>query len=351
MNSPEQIVKQCRDASYGDYPWDLLLANIAEWVGGDKAILMHKAGVSGYNLSTSYNHDPDIERLYNQRYFHLDPRAEPSLKFDVGSAYTSQQIVPNSSYSDTEYYQDITLGGDIKDSVHGVISDDFTLGRRAISIQRGFKSEFFDQASLEKLRFVMSHLRRAFTNSLRLVPILARHEAADVLVFGLIDPAFHLHMVDGSESQPEEIFRIDPAIPRLVVNDETLAAALPDIIRRAGRGHRSTIRLANSNFSLSPVPRALEWIDRKEVALFVISAPGPVADTRLFATAFGLTDRESQILQQLVATQDREQICRELKISSETLRWHIKNILSKCGHSNGVDLVHAARNNVLSNRP
>ena len=328
MISSDQIVKLCRDASYGDYPWNLLLENIAEWIGGDKAILMHKTSITGYNLSTSYNHDPDVERLYNEHYFQFDPRAQPSLRFPVGVAYTSQQIVPNDSYSDTEYYSNITLRGDIKDSVHGVISDDFGLGRRAISIQRGFKSDFFDQSHLEKLKFVMSHLQSAFSNSLRLVPVLAQHDSADVLVYGLIDATFHLHLVRGPERQPEKFFRIDPVGPRLVVNDETLAATLPDAIRRAASGHRSTIRLAHSDLSLTPAPRALEWINRKEVALFVISAPAPAADTRLFSAAFGLTEREGQILDQLVATQNRGEICRELNISSETLRWHIKNILS-----------------------
>lgn len=350
MHNSDKIAKLCHDASYGDYPWDQLLKAITEWVGGDRAMLMHKTSVNGYNPSISYNHDPDIEKLYNEHYFYLDPRAQQSLTFDVGEAHTGQQIVPNDSYSHTQYYSDITLRADVKDSVHGVISDDPELGRRAISIQRGFKSEFFDEADLEKLKFVMSHLNRAFRNSLRLVPVLARHESPDVHVYGLLNPAFHLHMVDGPELRSEEFLTIDLVGQRLLVNHETLAAALPNAIRRAAMGHRSNIHLANSDFSLAPAPLALEWIDQQEVALFVISAPAPAADTGLFATAFGLTHKESQVLDQMVATQDRGRICRELNISNETLRWHIKNILSKSGHSNGADLVNAARNNVLSKR-
>lgn len=351
MISSDQIAKLCRDAAYGDYPWGRLLGNIAEWVGGDRAMLFHSTSVTGYNHSISYNHDPEMEKLYNERFFHLDPRAPVCMNFKVGETYTGQQIVPNESFKHTEYYSEVTLKADVKDSVHGVISDDPELGRRAISVQRSFKSEFFGKADLEKLSFIMSHLDQAFRDSLRVAPILAQHDASQALAYGLIDPALHLHFFDGTELRPEEFLHIDPTGQRLMVANEALASILPGAIRDAARGRRHNIRLASSLLSLAPAPLALGWTGLDEIAFFIMSKPELAADASLFSAAFKLTQREGQILDQLLINQDRERICGRLSISNETLRWHIKNMLSKCGYSNGADLVHAALHNNLSNCP
>lgn len=349
MISSDQIVKLCRDASYGDYPWDSLLGNIAEWVGGDRAMLLHSTSVAGYNHSISYNHDPEMQKSYNEHYCHLDPRAQKSLKLNVGETYTGQQIVPNQNFKHTEYYSEVTLKADVKDSVHGVISDDPELGRRAISIQRGFNSDFFGTGDLEKLRFILSHLDQAFRDSLRVAPILARHDASRALVYGLVDPALHLHFFDGPEFRPEQFLQIDPIGQRMLVANEALALVLPAAIREAARGHRKNIRLTSSFLSLTPAPHALGWTGLDELAFFVVSAPEPDADASLFSAAFSLTRKESEILDQMLINQDRERICRQLNISTETLRWHIKNILSKCGCSSGAELVNAARQNNLAN--
>lgn len=349
MINSDQIAILCRNASYGDYPWDRLLADIAEWVGGDRAMFLHSTTGGGYNHSLAYNHDPELQKLYNEHYCYIDPRAQKSLNFQVGETQTGQQILPNESFKHTQYFSDVTVRADVKDSVHGVISDDSELGRRAISIQRSFKSEFFGEAEVEKLKFVMPLLDQAFRDSLRVAPILARQEASQALVYGLIDPGLHLHFFDGQDFRPDETLHIDPISHKLLVANEMLGRVFPDLIREAAGGRRHRIRLANSTMSLTPVPFALGWVGVDEVAFFVMSKPEIMADAKLFASAFGLTQREGQILNQLLINPDREEICAQLGISNETLRWHIKNMLSKSGYATGTDLIHAARHNNLSN--
>ena len=66
------------------------------------------------------------------------------------------------------------------------------------------------------------------------------------------------------------------------------------------------------------------------------------ADTSPQAGAFGLTNREREILNLVVRGMTDLQIARELFISTKTVSWHVGNLLDKTGTGNRTELAAAA---------
>ena len=351
MRGLTEIVKLSRDASYGEYPWDMLLRDMTEWMGGSSAMFLHHAGSRGYNETISHSHDPVFVKMYNDHYSHLDPRAQASMKLAVGDTTTGQSITTNKRISHTMYYNDISLRADVKDSVHGVIADDLELGRRAISIQRGFKNDFFEAEQAAILKLAIPYLRQAMRDSLRLARVIAKEQSSEPFIYGLIDPGLQIQCFDNGKYSMKAVLDVDIDMvrQRLGVRNKQLARALPDAVRRASRGHSCTIRLEKSVLSLSRAPSALGWIGLKETAFFMVTEPKRHTGAKLFSTAFQFTAREAEILDFMLSHETRAEICDRLNISNETLRWHIKNMLSKTGHAKAHELVYDVSHNDLSN--
>lgn len=349
MVALDEIERLCRDASYGEYEWASLLEKIAEHLNGDSSMLMHRAGHCGYNESLSYNHDPYIADLYNHKYYQSDPRAQRSLRLKVGQVSTGQQIVPNSEFQHTAYYSDITLAANVKDSLHGVITDDDEFGRRAISIQCGFKNDFFDRYDLSKIQSVMPHLASAMRDSVRLTRITTARVASDSLFYGLIDPAFNMHFFDRPDAIPLAGLKEDLALSGATVTGGSRAKAISTAIKGAAAGKRCTLQLTKYQLALDNIPPALDWAGLDRTALFVVSKRKMSENPLLFTDAFGLTVREADILNLLIQLEDRTLVCAQAAISHETLRSHIKNILSKTGYDRMSKLASAISNNDLVN--
>lgn len=349
MGALNDIEKLCRDASYGEYEWDSLLRDISDYLHGNSSMLLHHAGNNSYNETLSHNHDPSITDLYNQQYARFDPRSKQSLELKPGQICTGQQIVSNSEYQDTAYYSDITLAANVKDSLHGVIADDDEFGRRAISIQCGFSSDFFGEADLAKLRLIMPHLQSALRDSLRLTRILASSQVPNSLFYGLIDPGFNLHFFDSQNAKNLADFKEDLTLSRAGVSGGSRAKAVSSAIQRAAEGRRCTIQLNRYQLSLDKIPAALGWTGLNKMALFIVSERQASKDVSVFSTAFGLTRRESEILNLLAHTEDKSVVCEQAEISYETLRWHLKNILAKTGYNRTSKLLSAISQNDLIN--
>ncbi len=64
----EQLAQRCEAASLGEYAWARLLQDIAEWVGGSKAMLLGMPDNGPYRHALDWNHDPAAIARYNTHY-------------------------------------------------------------------------------------------------------------------------------------------------------------------------------------------------------------------------------------------------------------------------------------------
>ncbi|WP_340588451.1 helix-turn-helix transcriptional regulator [Erythrobacter alti] len=353
QTSVEAVKRTCEAAAFGDTAWTDVLKQVAASMGGIRGILLGGNDAGSYSYSCTFNIDEDVARSYNHHYNRFDPRAAPSMRVPVGETRLGQALVPNSSIAKTEYFDAISRAGDIADSVFGVISNDLEMGRRTISLQRGFSQEFFGRNEAAKLRELLPALDAAMRNSLRVTRALADDRGGSDILYGLLDPSLDLHLLAGGEPGSQYRFgKCEIAGGRLVCGNREIMAAIRHAAERARQGISTTLRHGSASFRFDPVPPAIAWYCAGSDQVFLTIAREVSAgqhDFAIFGESFGLTPKEALVLDSLAQTDTVPQAAQILGISVETARWHVKNICAKTGHPGAQKLVEAARANDLSN--
>ena len=137
-----------------------------------------------------------------------DPRLVYDIRGGVFGRFTplhgaevGQKYVRNESVAKTEYFQAINLDSDVKDSVHGIIANDPEIGRRSLSIQRGFREEFFAEAEAERLAVILPTLERAMKDSIRVARSVAGHMSGEGYCYMVVDRARRVVFADSSQGQ------------------------------------------------------------------------------------------------------------------------------------------------------
>lgn len=99
---------------------------------------------------------------------------------------------------------------------------------------------------------------------------------------------------------------------------------------------------------IGPLPRLREHIERAQGSNGATILPDPHASLRercdRFAAHFGLTARETDVLQLIAAGRDVPYIEGELVLAKSTVKTHIKHIYEKCGVSSRQDLLDLIQN-------
>ena len=353
MTGSQDIGAMCDAAAFGEAEWPALLRAIAAEVDGVRGILLGGNGAGSSSHSSVWNHDPDVAAAYNSHWNRMDPRAAPSLAVPAGEVALGQALTPNGAIANSEYFQAISVKGDIADSVFGVITDDLELGRRSISVQRSFAQDFFGGEEARRLRAILPGLERAMRSSLRLARVLAQDRAEDCIMYALLDPGLGLHFPDGREASEEWRWGA------LAIAGERLACATPELAEAVR--HAIATALAGGSVALSagpvtlrfdPVPEALHWYCEGDAHVFLTVSRNVAArhgEFALFAESFGLTPREAEMLAAIAHAQTLREAASELGIAYETARAHVKNICAKTGHAGMRPLVEAALANDLTN--
>lgn len=355
---------QCRETALGDLPWETLLANICDWLGGDRAMMMYAAHGEPYKASFSHNHDMSVLAKYNENYNGSDPRMPFSKLTRPGMTRTGQQYVPNSEIKDTDYFNVISINTDICDSVHSVIMDSPILGRQAISVRRGFKNEFFESSSTDQMQALLPYLTDAYQYSIRVSGRLDPHFKNECCCL-LIDKTLRGTLLNG---EPLDILADCESLgwngeylrPKNLALREFLSLA----IQRARSGISSRCRLKTDNYSLQagpsfleisvlPRPRFIDWLPDIEGKVMIHIAKASdiqqSSNAEVFRKIFKLTKSETRTLMSLLKTGDMRQAAQESNVSYETMRWHLKNIFNKTGYNKKETLLRAVSEMDLSN--
>lgn len=342
----EDVAKSCRDAAFGAQDFDKALQIIAEFVSGDKAILLGKDRSASPTCNIAVGHDPDVLEAYQTHWRFSDPRRFDSFSTPVGECALGQAYLPNEKLAHTEYFSEVSLAGDVADSVHGIVQDAPVTGRLALSVHRGFKKEFFGSEEKRKMRAVLPLLRDAIEFSLR-----------SAMVRGNSDPeAFHtcinrdleLVQIGGSSRIAESL-----GVENGVLNLETrLAQTIQLAVDQALAGRTVRLRLEQLDIEVSPCPKALRWMQDSERLALLFARPLDLrnqdAQLRFFAHSHGFTAREIDVFLAFSQHLDTRQTAASLAMKYETARWHIKNMLGKCGLPSAGLMVQAASEGAIS---
>ncbi|KLI63579.1 hypothetical protein AAV99_07410 [Aurantiacibacter marinus] len=335
----------------GEYPWDSLLRDIGEWVGGSKGMVLGMAQGSSYGSSLNWNHDPQELDRYNSHYNKLDPRLPFSRKTALHSCQLGQQYVRNEDIADTEYFDAISLRGNVCDSVHGIIADDTEIGRHAISIQRGFEEDFFERSHARQLQALLMPLEQAVRDSIRVARVSGDMAPAERLLYALIDPGLNLQCFDRPELAAQDWrdygFSIEGR--RFVPDNQRHAGVLERAVRLGISGHASNLRIGRLEISISAVPAPLGWAG-DNCAFLSVCLPDSKnrTATELFALAHDFSDREQAILGELLGGAPMRDAASQLGMGYETLRWHVKNMCHKSGYARREAMVLAALTGEIS---
>lgn len=336
----------------GDESWENLLIQLSCEIGGDKAMLLGEGGRVEYRHSLAWNHDPECLKLYDSGYNQRDPRLHLSKLTPIGECQLGQAYIPNNAVENTEYFETINRRGDVLDSVHGIICDDSELGRRAISIQRGFRSDFFEPAEARQLKQFLPLIERTMKETWRAACLMGQMQPGKGSAVGLIDPGLTVEFFGPQNSDMsfgDDKLRLVGS--RLAVRDPALKGALQLAVQQASDGWQGRVTIGNHILSFGPAPAMLAWFGKSESCAFLSVTTQPHLcrqDIEPFVAAFGLTEAEAGMIVALSISQGVQEAAMKRGVSYETARWHIKNICAKTGHSRSADLLESARVNDLS---
>ncbi|MBX7456785.1 hypothetical protein K3152_00850 [Qipengyuania sp. 1NDH17] len=334
----------------GVYQWDALLQDLAEWVGGSKAMLLGAEEAGPYRHSATWNLAPEPLASYNNYYNRFDPRRKFALFTPVHHCQLGQQYVANDTIEGTEYFDAINVRGDVKDSVHGVIASDREIGRRTISIQRGFREEFFGQAEAARLAAVLPMLEAAMRDSIRFSRSLAGQMSGEGYCYLVVDPARRVVFSDADEGgQLSAGNSLSLLGGQLTSGDERIDMAIERAIRSAIGGTALHLDIAGLELSFSRVPGSLGWLADDDHCFLAIVPKPDLTQTRtdLFAIAHGFSAREKEILSVLLGEDDLRNAAEKAGLTYETLRWHVKNMQQKSGIQRRDAMLAAAREGKL----
>ena len=346
------LERRCEDAAVGYHQWSELLREVAEWVGGDKAMIMGSANMGPYRHSLTYNHDPEQLDLYNRHFNRHDPRLRYSSLTAPGKCQLGQNYVANRDIHHTEYFNEINVAGDTMDSVHGVLCDDHELGRHAISVQRPFSAEFFGDEELRRLAAILPFLSRALRQSVRITQVLGERVSGDKNANYLIDGDLNLLPLG---PEPTDLFAACSAFAsvngKLLFETEAIAETARRAAARssAGQGIAFEVRANDGSvvrLRFSPLPGFLDWLAPSESCALLnlaVMRQRPDEEILLFSSAFALSDRETDVLCALGNEPDNRGAASVLGMRYETLRWHLKSIFAKTGYARRDELLEAAR--------
>ena len=354
------LAAKCREASIGNYDWADLLTDVTLWVGGDKALWLTGDSVGPYRYGLQYGHDPDVLKLYNEGYNALDPRRHQSRDTKPGEAVPGQRYLRNHEVAHTDYFDAINIGGDVKDSCFGVLCDDPAIGRHGISIQRGFREEFFDNDDAARLSAVIPHLTEALRHSISLTRILAHKRNQASGGFGFLDADWNLIELENTASallNGSDVFacirgKISCRLPKMKKAFQYgVGKALSGQYFFFRTPWQDNCNSAELVLEFAPIPDAARWVaqDRARILLTVSQERHQFSEIAgFFAEVNGLSKKEGALICRLLEHDDLRDAARVSQISYETARWHLKSIFSKTGYKRREDLLNAVRQHDVS---
>jgi DNA-binding CsgD family transcriptional regulator len=327
-------------------------------------------GVPSHNMISGA--DPDLVKQGNEYYFRQDVYAHAGyLKFmeahrqgEERLVLLSPEIVDQRELQATEYYQDFLRTFGLTDMVcaSSIVGHSKILNLVANPIH----SDNFDKGHKELVQRILPHVDRAFRMSVKLGYAETGKAVAHLWEQSEL-PVMVVQQGSLSYANPsaERVLRQSGIVARsgagLLFTDDNVNSALRKLTRHGAHsaGEASRVRQAAVQVDDS---KGESWM----VQLVRLDPPRPDVTARLFSIDPGVfimltplnavsmfragsidslakfTAVEKELLHALVDGRTIQQIARQTGRSEATLRWHVRNLLSKSGLRSLTDLIRFA---------
>jgi DNA-binding CsgD family transcriptional regulator/PAS domain-containing protein len=340
--------------------WTACLESIGALLQGTAANLLYHDHHSHHGGIAASTIDPSANQAYAQYFHSVDPWA---LSVTPGTyppeqIILGQSLVPHHEMMRTEFYADFAQRLGVTRVIVGVIeASPNRVG--VVSVNRSDSSPEFDGEAVRILGALVPHVRRALDLHRRLVTVAAEHgalrevmdrfRAAVLLLNRAHDVVLMNRAANQLTAKPDGL-----AIEQRRVKGATPAAtaALTQAIGSAvavacgettdvGRWRISLPRPSGSHpRDVLVVPLVHADLGAPVAALFITDPnETPALPARELTVRYALTPAEARVASALAQGRSVKEIADTLRLSEQTTRWYVKQVLAKTGTTTQAQVV------------
>ncbi len=315
-------------------------------------------------IAYTFGAKPEFERSYLERFLEHDPWRDRAHAMPEGSVSTGEHLLPAAELERSEFYRGWMEPQDLLHPLGAILHKPDGEARSVITAFRRKSDDPFGADDLELLKRLVPHLQRvlAIHRALRTAELVrdAALETLDRMPEGwiLLGPDAS---VLATNRRAQQILERGDTLRlvggRLSAVAEAPAERLRQLLERAtdARGEPTggaielTSPAGDSLRVVSSPPRsaASDATGRRAAAVLFVGAPDAGEQTvDQLRSAYGLTHAEGRVARRLAEGQRLSEIARDLGISINTVRGHLKQVFAKTGTHRQAELVRL----VLSGR-
>jgi PAS domain-containing protein len=344
--------------------WPDVLKRITSHGRGVHTLLIVLDPSSGLPVHTLADGWPEFDR-YLAHYAPLDPRHAYANRAPGGTKFTDYHFTTEPEMARSEFYEDY-LAPNEWGYVGAIMLKNDASSFAGIAIQRSRRQGPFEPHELDLLDRLSPHLLRALRLQTRFVALEAQRWAdqtvRDRLPFAIILIDERGRVVSQNQAATDLLAAADGLVARhncLRTMHPADQAALDRLIRDAaatadgqsaeGGGavalrRPSMRRPLNAFVMLIPRQRNAFSLDigaPVPAALVIVTDPEalPPAPAGTLRRLYGLTTAEARLAQALVAGRSLHEYADEARVTCETARWRLKQVLAKTDTHRQAELV------------
>jgi DNA-binding CsgD family transcriptional regulator len=352
------------DAAAAARAWPVFLTALARATGDRIATIdYHDARDASGSLAAQVGLDPGSQKSYDEYYRTLNPWLnQPRVPTSPGTVATTGMMFPEEELIRSEYYNEFLAPQDIFRGL-GAIIDHSASAIAAITMLRPKRRGDFASRDVALLRSLVPHLQRAFQFHRRFALLESQRrslgDALDLLPAGVFLLGEGGALIVANAAAQRLLDENDGLMAR---RDGRAAAghaertALRGLIRAAaqtaqGQGMSCGGVMAISRPSgrrpymamVAPVRSRRFALDGPVQPIVAVVVTDPEREdatpTELLTGLFGLTPAEARLAALLAEGKSVAEAAAELRVSLNTVRTHLKRVLSKTGTRGQADLV------------
>ncbi len=365
-----EITPLLYDAVLSPDRWQVALKAVVDWFQDAKGAAFHLfqfPEISEQYLHVNYGFTEDETALHTafEDYVNGDPRTPPFIERYPNRPTHCRQLVSDDEWYASPMYKEVFKPTDVDYSLLFNMTLENDTVMFSCGVFRPSEAGPFDEYDIAKFQLLVPHLRRACSIYARIVKleeenrkltsVLDAFQLSAILVNvsgNIVSSNASAHELlkqsDGLETRNDRICHVDPDVDRL------LHSAINDVVSSVATGQEPRVRhidlprhssrqtLRATVCSLAGNPNQLSgWVaDQMQAAIF-ISDPLVSYESQIekLQRLYGLTLAEAEVLSLIAAGQKTRDIAEQSNRSVETVRSHVKSIMSKTGTNRQVELV------------
>jgi DNA-binding CsgD family transcriptional regulator len=358
MSTGPNLIGLIYDSVASATGWRTFLDAFASAVQGRRAALMLRGDSDAFSTVLWYGWPDEDVPVYLSRFAAIDLWGAGAAKMPEGSAGTDDEVCPREVMEASEAFQQFYAPRDCIYGLGGVILAN-AAGQSMISAVRGAQDGPFGEPELEIVRALMPHLRRAallhgeFGSMRDQLAIFTGH--LDRYPHGFL-VADARRRVLYSNTAAREIIRVGDGLAieggRIVATPSRQRSAFDEAVsavttERGGVVRRFEIPRPSGKRSYRLILMPVEGsgtialgVSVPAVSIIVIDSESPAdLDFTLLRETYSLTPAEAAVARELTLGRNVGEIAAESRTSVETVRTHVKRLLSKTGTDRQGELI------------